>query len=335
MTGTLKNEDKNLKKTVLLEVKNLKKYFPVTAGFISRVVGHVKAVDDVSITVGEGETVGMVGESGCGKTTFGRSILRLIEPTSGEIYFRGENVLEKTGRDLRSLRRNMQIIFQDPYSSLNPRKTVLTIVGEALKVHGICRGQERFDLVADLLEKVGLAPEYMNRYPHEFSGGQRQRIGIARAIALNPSFIVCDEPVSALDVSIQAQVINLLIRLRDEMNLAYLFIAHDLSVVKHISNRIVVMYLGRMAEVADKDDLFAEPLHPYTRALLSAVPVADPEHKTRRIVLEGDVPTPINPPSGCYFHPRCPEKIGSICENEVPPLQGKGTSHQYVCHRKR
>ncbi|MDP7421205.1 MAG: ATP-binding cassette domain-containing protein [bacterium] len=330
-----KNNNQNQTGKPLLEVRNLKKYFPITAGLFSRVVGYVKAVDDVSLTVGSGETVGMVGESGCGKTTFGRSILRLIEPTSGEIDFNGESVLDKRGEALRTLRRDMQIIFQDPYSSLNPRKTVLTIVGEALKVHGLCRGKERVERVADLLEKVGLAAEYMNRYPHEFSGGQRQRIGIARAIALNPSFIVCDEPVSALDVSIQAQVINLLLRLREEMNLAYLFIAHDLSVVKHISNRIMVMYLGRMAEFADKDDLFVNPLHPYTRALLSAVPIPDPEIKPNRIVLEGDVPTPINPPSGCYFHPRCPEIIGDICKLEVPPVRNSGNRHQYVCHIDR
>lgn len=325
-----KNKGTNGKK-VILRVNNLKKFFPVTAGIFSRVVGQVKAVDDVSLYVYEGETVGVVGESGCGKTTMGRTVLRLIEPTAGEILFRDQDIMKLEGRNLRDFRKNMQIIFQDPYSSLNPRKTVLEIVGEAVEVHGIARGAEQEELVARLLEKVGLSAKYINRYPHEFSGGQRQRIGIARAIALNPSFIVCDEPVSALDVSVQAQVINLLIELREEMNFSYLFIAHNLSVVKHISNRIMVMYLGKIVESANVDDLFKEPSHPYTKALLSAIPVPNPKNKSQRIILEGDVPSPLNPPPGCPFHPRCRE-VMEICPKEVPPFKTRGEDHVYKCH---
>ena len=326
-----KDNGKVKDKKKILEVKSLKKYFPVTAGILSRVVGQVKAVDDVSLYVYEGETVGVVGESGCGKTTMGRTILRLIEPTAGEISFRGQDIMKLKGDDLRIFRKNMQIIFQDPYSSLNPRKTVLDIVGEAVEVHGIAKGTDKENLVADLLEKVGLSPKYINRYPHEFSGGQRQRIGIARAIALDPSFIVCDEPVSALDVSVQAQVINLLIKLREEMNFSYLFIAHDLSVVKYISNRIMVMYLGKIVESATVSDLFSQPSHPYTKALLSAIPVPNPRKKSKRIILEGDVPTPLNPPPGCPFHTRCPEAM-DFCSKEVPPYKERGPDHVYKCH---
>jgi len=321
------NEDKK----IILQVNDLKKYFPVTAGIFSRVVGQVKAVDDVSLHVYEGETVGVVGESGCGKTTMGRTVLRLIEPTEGEILFRGVDIMKMKGKELRDFRKNMQIIFQDPYSSLNPRKTVLEIVGEAVEVHGVARGRENEDLVADILEKVGLSPKYINRYPHEFSGGQRQRIGIARAIALNPSFIVCDEPVSALDVSVQAQVINLLIKLREEMNFSYLFIAHNLSVVKHISNRIMVMYLGKIVESAGVDALFLKPSHPYTKALLSAIPVPNPRKKSKRMILEGDVPSPLRPPPGCPFHPRCPQVMDK-CSKESPPFKERGPDHIYKCH---
>ncbi|MEQ8187193.1 MAG: dipeptide ABC transporter ATP-binding protein [Candidatus Eremiobacterota bacterium] len=329
-----KNTSKIKEKTdnnIILDVKNLKKYFPVTAGIFSRVVANVKAVDNVSFYLNEGETLGVVGESGCGKTTVGRSVLRLIEPTEGEINFKGKDVMKLKGEELRKFRRNMQIIFQDPYSSLNPRKTIMDIVGESLTVHGIAKGKEKEDKVAELLEQVGLSPKYINRYPHEFSGGQRQRIGIARAIALNPSFIVCDEPVSALDVSVQAQVINLLIELRERLNLSYLFIAHGLSVVKHISNRIMVMYLGKMVECATSADLFKNPLHPYTIALLSANPVPDPKQKSKRIILQGDVPSPLNPPPGCPFHPRCPQVLPK-CSSEAPPLRDVGNDHVYVCH---
>ncbi len=314
----------------ILEVRHLKKYFPVTSGVFSKVSAWVRAVDDVSFTVNDGETLGLVGESGCGKTTTGRNILRLIEPTSGEIKYRGVNIVDIDGKDLRKFRREMQIIFQDPYSSLNPRKTVLDIVGEAMEYHGLCSGSEKEDRVAALMSKVGLSPRFINRYPHEFSGGQRQRVGIARAIALNPSFIVCDEPVSALDVSIQAQVINLLIQLREELNLSYLFIAHDLSVVKHISHRIAVMYLGQLFEIATSQTLFERPMHPYTRALLSSIPVTDPRKKSNKIILKGDVPSPLNPPSGCLFHPRCPSRRRE-CSEIVPPIQTAGDGHYYKC----
>ncbi len=315
----------------LLQVEHLKKYFPIRKGILSRVVGQVKAVDDVSFHVNQSETLGLVGESGCGKTTVGRSLLRLIEPTAGKVTFGGQDVLGLNGPDMRQMRRKMQIIFQDPYSSLNPRMTVLDIVGEALTIHGIAKGREREQRVKQLLERTGLSSRYVNRYPHEFSGGQRQRIGIARALALNPEFIVCDEAVSALDVSVQAQVINLLMDLREEFGLAYLFIAHDLSVVRHISDRIAVMYLGEIVETATADDLFAKPLHPYTQALLSAVPVADPTRERNRIVLEGDVPTPINPPSGCHFHPRC-AFAEDICKQVAPGTTDAGGGHTFRCH---
>ena len=315
----------------LLRVEHLRKFFPIRRGVFSRVVGHVRAVDNVSFYVRKGETLGLVGESGCGKTTVGRSILRLIEPTAGSVDFDGTDLIAVKGGDLRKLRRRMQIIFQDPYSSLNPRMTVLDIVGEALAIHGIAKGKAREDRVKQLLERVGLAARYVNRYPHEFSGGQRQRIGIARALALNPDFIVCDEAVSALDVSVQAQVINLLMDLRKEFGLAYLFIAHDLSVVRHISDRIAVMYLGEIVETAGGDELFERPLHPYTQALLSAVPVPDPTRERSRIVLEGDVPTPINPPSGCHFHPRC-QFAEEICRQEAPGITDAGEGHTFCCH---
>jgi oligopeptide/dipeptide ABC transporter ATP-binding protein len=315
----------------LLRVEHLKKFFPIRKGVFSRVVGHVKAVDNVTFHVDHAETLGLVGESGCGKTTVGRSILRLIEPTAGHVHFAGSDLLELRGRALRTMRRRMQIIFQDPYSSLNPRMTVLDIVGEALAIHGIAKGAARETRVRELLERVGLAARYVNRYPHEFSGGQRQRIGVARALALNPQFIVCDEAVSALDVSVQAQVINLLVDLREEFGLAYLFIAHDLSVVRHISDRIAVMYLGEIVETTRSDDLFERPLHPYTQALLSAVPVPDPTHKRTRIVLEGDVPTPINPPAGCHFHPRC-RFAEEICKRDPPGVTDAGDGHTFRCH---
>ena len=315
----------------LVRVEHLRKYFPIRKGILSRVVGHVKAVDNVSFEVREGETLGLVGESGCGKTTVGRSILRLIEPSAGDVWFEGVDLVKLGGREMRGMRRQMQIIFQDPYSSLNPRMTVLDIVGEALAIHGIAKGEAREQRVKELLERVGLAGRYVNRYPHEFSGGQRQRIGVARALALNPDFIVCDEAVSALDVSVQAQVINLLMDLRVEFGLAYLFIAHDLSVVRHISHRIAVMYLGEIVETARSDDLFDRPLHPYTQALLSAVPVPDPTHERSRIMLEGDVPTPINPPSGCHFHPRC-RFCEEVCKQEPPGITDAGDGHTFRCH---
>jgi len=316
----------------LLSVKNLQKYFPIRRGIIRRVVAHVKAVDDVSFEMAEGETLGLVGESGCGKTTVGRSLLRLIEPTDGAVTFDGAPVTGASRSELRNLRREMQIIFQDPYASLNPRMSVMDIVGEGLRVHGLVKsGQEMEDRVRDLLEKVRLDPAYVNRYPHEFSGGQRQRIGIARAIALNPRFIVCDEAVSALDVSIQAQVINVLMDLRDEFGLAYLFVAHDLSVVRHISHRVAVMYLGKIVEMAPTKELFGNPKHPYTRALLSAVPVANPSRRRERTVLTGDVPSPISPPPGCPFHTRCPVAM-DVCKVEVPPLKTASDGHTYTCH---
>ncbi len=315
----------------LLEVTDLRKYFPIRRGVLSRVVGHVKAVDGVSFHVDHGETLGLVGESGCGKTTVGRSILRLIEPTSGEVRFRDCDLLELGGEALRQMRRHMQIIFQDPYSSLNPRMTVGAIVGEGLAIHGTVSAAERTERVKELLAQVGLLPHYINRYPHEFSGGQRQRIGLARALALNPSFIVCDEPVSALDVSIQAQIINLLVDLREKYNLAYLFVAHDLSVVEHISDRVAVMYLGRIVEEATSTDLYADPQHPYTKALLAAIPVRDPSQRKPRQLLEGDVPSPIHPPSGCRFHPRCPVKI-DVCSSVDPEVTDQGNGHRVSCH---
>jgi oligopeptide/dipeptide ABC transporter ATP-binding protein len=315
----------------LLEVNNLKKYFPFKKGVLSRTVGQVKAVDGVSFTLKKGETLGLVGESGCGKTTVGRSILRLIEPTSGQVIFNDQNMLELESEELRKVRASLQIIFQDPFSSLDPRMNVGQIIAEPIRNHlNISRAGIR-NRVADMMEKVGLHPEHINRYPHEFSGGQRQRIGIARALALNPLAIICDEPVSALDVSIQAQVINLLARLQEQMNLSYLFIAHDLSVVEHISDRVAVMYLGRIVELASDKDLYQNPLHPYSRALLSAVPIPDPEVRKKKMLLQGDVPSPMNPPSGCTFHTRCPE-CKEICTQEEPSFRNIGGDHWVACH---
>jgi oligopeptide transport system ATP-binding protein len=315
----------------LLEVKNLKKHFPVKKGVLSRTVGNVRAVDGITFTLKRGETLGLVGESGCGKTTVGRSILRLIEPTSGQITFNGQDLLGLEREALRRVRASFQIIFQDPFSSLNPRMNVGQIIAEPIKNHLKESRAEIKNRVAYLMEKVGLHTEQINRYPHEFSGGQRQRIGIARALALNPKVIICDEPVSALDVSIQAQVINLLAQLQEQMNLSYLFIAHDLSVVEHISDRIAVMYLGRFVELATDKELYQNPQHPYSQALLSAVPVPDPEIHKQRILLEGDVPSPLNPPSGCAFHTRCPE-CKDVCTHEEPVFRDLGGDHWIACH---
>jgi len=315
----------------LLEVENLKKYFPVKKGLLSRTVGEVRAVDGVSFTINRGETLGLVGESGCGKTTVGRTILRLIEPTAGRVSFNGENLLELKGAELRNMRASLQIIFQDPFSSLDPRMNVGQIIAEPIRNHTKASKAEIRQRVASLMERVGLHPEQIGRYPHEFSGGQRQRIGIARALALNPLAIICDEPVSALDVSIQAQVINLLARLQEEMHLSYLFIAHDLSVVEHISDRVAVMYLGRIVELATDKALYQNPLHPYSQALLAAVPVPDPEISRKKILLEGDVPSPLNPPTGCTFHTRCPECM-DICSREIPIFKNMGSEHWVACH---
>ncbi len=315
----------------LLEVKNLKKYFPIKKGVFSRTMGQVRAVDGVSFALKRGETLGLVGESGCGKTTVGRSILRLIEPTAGQITFNDQNLLELEREELRRVRASLQIIFQDPFSSLDPRMNVGQIIAEPIRNHLKVSRTEIRNRVAYLMERVGLHPEHIGRYPHEFSGGQRQRIGIARALALNPLAIVCDEPVSALDVSIQAQVINLLAQLQEQMNLSYLFIAHDLSVVEHISDRVAVMYLGRIVELATDKEFYQNPLHPYSQALLSAVPIPDPEIRRKKLVLQGDVPSPINPPSGCSFHTRCPE-CKEICSRQEPPLQDAGDGHWVACH---
>jgi len=316
----------------LLEVEGLKTHFPVQRGVLSRTVGYVYAVDGITFSIGNGDTLGLVGESGCGKSTAGKTILKLIEPTAGSIRLHGEDLTQLTRRQMRPFRRDMQIIFQDPYSSLNPRMTVGDIVGEPFIIHKLARGKEKEAKVAALFERVGLRPEQMRHYPHEFSGGQRQRVGIARALALNPKLIICDEPVSALDVSIQAQVINLLMDLQDELGLSYLFISHDLAVVEHISHRVAVMYLGRLVELAPKREIYEHPLHPYTEALLSAVPIPDPAIRgKKKLLLEGDVPSPINPPSGCRFHTRCPY-VEPRCRTEEPAWREVQPGHWVSCH---
>jgi oligopeptide transport system ATP-binding protein len=324
----------NGKGSTILQVQDLQMYFPITRGIIfQRQVGAIKAVDGISFDLYKGETLGLVGESGCGKSTTGRAILQLHRPTGGRVVFEGKSLTETKGEELRRMRRRMQMIFQDPYASLNPRMTVGSIIGEPLEVHNIgATKKERQERVQELLKIVGLNPVFVNRYPHEFSGGQRQRIGIARALAVNPAFIVCDEPISALDVSIQAQIINLLEDLQEELGLTYLFIAHDLSVVRHISDRIAVMYLGKIMELADRDELYANPMHPYTQALLSAVPIPDPaiEGQRQRIILEGDVPSPANPPKGCNFCTRCP-KVMDVCRDQEPPFKDYGSGHFVAC----
>lgn len=315
----------------ILEVRNLKKYFPITSGVFSRVVNYVKAVDNISFHIKSGETLGLVGESGCGKTTVSRVVLRLTEPTAGNVFFEGQDIFTLKGRELKRLRKDMQIIFQDPYSSLNPRLSVGNIIEEGIGAHNIARGREKRELVEGLLEKVGLSAGHYHRYPHEFSGGQRQRIAIARALSLNPKLIICDEPVSALDVSIQAQILNLLAKLKKDFALSYLFITHDLSVVEHVSDRIATMYLGEIGEVADTGEFYANPLHPYTIALLSANPVPDTKRKKKPIILRGDVPSPIAPPSGCRFHTRCPV-AEDVCRHEWPQLEEKPAGHFVRCH---
>jgi len=318
----------------LVQVKNLVKHFPINRGFIfQRQIGAVRAVDDVSFDIYRGETLGLVGETGCGKTTVGRTLLRLYEPTGGHVFFEGHDLAAMRGRELRHMRRRMQMIFQDPYASLNPRMTVGGIVGEPLEVHGVASGKEKVERIQELLEIVGLNPYFINRFPHEFSGGQRQRIGIARSLALNPDLIICDEPISSLDVSIQAQVVNLLEELQKRLGLTYLFIAHDLSMVRHISDRMAVMYLGKIVELTDRDEIYLNPLHPYTKALMSAVPVPDPdvEEQRKRIILEGDIPSPANPPPGCHFSTRCPV-AEEICSQEEPVYREVKPGHWVSCH---
>jgi peptide/nickel transport system ATP-binding protein/oligopeptide transport system ATP-binding protein len=314
----------------LLVVRNLKKYYPVKTGVLQRVTDHVLAVDDVSFTVKKGETLGLVGESGCGKTTVGRAILRLTEPTAGEVEFDGKNLLNLKGEALKIVRRDMQIIFQDPYASLDPRMRIGDSVMEGLEIHSIGNRKDRYQMAVDTLRKVGLEEYHSRRFPHEFSGGQRQRIGIARALALQPRFIICDEPVSALDVSIQSQVLNILKDLQQEFGLTYLFIAHNLGVVEHISDRVAVMYLGKMVELATREALFSNPLHPYTKALMSAIPIPNPRLRRERIILKGDVPSPLNPPKGCRFHPRCPIAVAQ-CAVEEPPFEEKTPGHRAAC----
>lgn len=315
----------------LLTVEGLKVHFPIRKGLLSKTVGYVYAVDGVSFTLQKGETIGLVGESGCGKTTTGLAVLNLVPPTSGDVFFQGQDVSQVNKSGLKSLKKEMQIIFQDPYSSLNPRMTVNQILNDPMEIHGMFPGSERSQRIAYLLEKVGLSPEQGRRFPHEFSGGQRQRIGIARALALNPQLIIGDEPVSALDVSIQAQIVNLLVDLQQEFQLSYIIIAHDLAVVEHICDRIAVMYLGKVVETASYQELYTSPKHPYTQALLSAIPSANPRAKKERIILSGDVPSPIKPPAGCHFHPRCYKKM-DICDQEAPLLEGKGKEHRVACH---
>jgi oligopeptide/dipeptide ABC transporter ATP-binding protein len=324
------NETKQSQNGALLEVKDLRKYFPIRRGFFSRVVGHTKAVDGVSFEVRRGEILGLVGESGCGKTTLARTVLRLIEPTGGDVLFDNTSLLSLKGSEMRGMRKRIQIIFQDPYGSLNPRLTIGSMIAEAIKIHKLASGAAVRDRVAQLLERVGIPPDHMNRYPHEFSGGQRQRVGIARALAVGPELIVADEPVSALDVSIQAQILNLLKDLQQEYGLAFLFIAHDLGVVEYISDRVAVMYLGRIVEMTEAHRLYESPKHPYTQALISAIPSLDPAAKSQRILLPGDVPSPANAPSGCPFHPRCPQAL-PVCESEEPPLRAIEPGHMVSC----